>query len=79
MSDLQMLANTLLAHAPALTLAIGTIIAIGVIVVIVMLLWPRKPPQDPVAEQRMADLNARVLAMGESARQGAIAIAANGA
>jgi hypothetical protein len=40
MSDLQTLANTLLAHAAALTLAIGTIIAIGVIVVIVMLLRP---------------------------------------
>jgi DNA recombination protein RmuC len=65
MSDLQILANTLLAHAAALTLAIGTIIAIGVIVVIVMLLRPRKPPQDPAAEQRMADLNARVQAMGE--------------
>jgi DNA recombination protein RmuC len=65
MSDLQILANTLLAHAAALTLVIGTIIAIGVIVVIVMLLRPRKPPQDPAAEQRMADLNARVQAMGE--------------
>jgi DNA recombination protein RmuC len=30
-----------------------------------MLSRPRKPPQDPVAEQRMADLNARVQAMGE--------------
>ena len=65
MSDFQILADTLLAHAPALTLAIGTIVAIGVIVVIVMLSRPRKPPQDPVAEQRLADLNARVLAMGE--------------
>jgi DNA recombination protein RmuC len=65
MSDLQILANTVLAHAAALTLAIGTIVAIGVIVVIIMLSRPRKPPQDPVAEQRMADLNARVQAMGE--------------
>ncbi|MFZ0066893.1 MAG: hypothetical protein WAK90_12050, partial [Pseudolabrys sp.] len=65
MSDFQMLADTLLAHAPALTLAIGTAVAIGLIVVIVILLRPRKPPQDPVAEQRMADLNARVLAMGD--------------
>ncbi len=65
MSDFQTLANTLLAHAPALTLAIGTAVAIGLIVVIVILLRPRKPPQDPVAEQRMADLNARVLAMGD--------------
>ncbi|HMF26258.1 MAG TPA: DNA recombination protein RmuC [Pseudolabrys sp.] len=65
MSDFQLLADSLLAHAPALTLAIGTIVAIGVIVVIVMLLWPRKPPPDPVVEQRMADLNARVQTMGE--------------
>jgi DNA recombination protein RmuC len=65
MSDLQILANTVLAHAAALTLAIGTIVAIGVIVVIIMLSRSRKPPQDPVAEQRMADLNARVQAMGE--------------
>jgi DNA recombination protein RmuC len=28
-------------------------------------LWPRKPSPDPVAEQRMADLNARVQVMGE--------------
>ena len=41
MSDLQILANTVLAHAAALTLAIGTIVAIGVIVVIVMLPRPR--------------------------------------
>jgi DNA recombination protein RmuC len=65
MYDLHSLANTLLAHAPALTLGIGAIVAIGVIVVIVMLLWPRKPPPDPAAEQRMADLNARVQVMGE--------------
>ncbi|MGB9295795.1 MAG: DNA recombination protein RmuC, partial [Pseudolabrys sp.] len=65
MSDFQTLADALLAHAPALTLAIGTIVAIGVIVVIVMLLRPRKPRPDPVAEQRMADLNARVQSMGE--------------
>src|SRR6185436_10032000 len=29
------------------------------------LAWPRKPPHDPVAEQRMAELNARVQTMGE--------------
>jgi DNA recombination protein RmuC len=65
MSDLQELANSLLAHAPALTLAIGAVIAIGVISVLVILLRPKKPIPDPVAEQRMADLNARVQAMGE--------------
>ena len=65
MSDLQDLVNSLLAHAPALTLAIGAVIAIGVISVIVILLRPKKPIPDPVAEQRMTDLNARVQAMGE--------------
>jgi len=65
MYDFHALANTLLAHAPALTLAIGAIVAIGIILVIVILLWPRKPRPDPAAEQRMADLNARVQVMGE--------------
>ena len=65
MDDLNSLPNALLANAPALALVIGTIVAIGVIVVIVILLWPRKPPHDPAAEQRMADLNARVQIMGE--------------
>src|SRR6516165_2718178 len=65
MSDLQTLANTMLAHAPALTLGIGAVVAVGVIIVIVMLAWPRKPIHDPVAEQRMAELNARVQTMGE--------------
>ena len=65
MDDLNSLANALLANAPALVLVIGAIVAIGVLVVIVILLWPRKPPQDPAAEQRMADLNARVQVMGE--------------
>jgi DNA recombination protein RmuC len=65
MSDLHTLANIILAHAPALTLAIGATVAIGIIVVIVMLARARKPPHDPVAEQRMAELNARVQTMGE--------------
>jgi hypothetical protein len=65
MSDLQTLANSMLAHAPALTLAIGAAVAVGILVVIVMLAWPRKPLHDPVAEQRMAELNARVQTMGE--------------
>src|SRR5499433_283007 len=65
MSDLQTLANSMLAHAPALTLGIGAVVALGVIIVIVMLAWPRKPIHDPVAEQRMAELNARVQTMGE--------------
>src|SRR5215475_6803360 len=65
MSDLQTLANTILAHAPAVTLGIGAVMAVGIIAVIVILLWPRKPLPDPAAEQRMADLNARVQVMGE--------------
>src|SRR6478735_8968755 len=65
MSDLQIFANSMLAHAPALTLAIGAVVALGIIVVIVMLAWPRKPIHDPVAEQRMAELNARVQTMHE--------------
>src|SRR5262245_34908672 len=65
MSDLEILTNALLARMPELTLAIGVFVATGVIVVIVMLLRGRKPPPDPVAEQRMADLNARVQATGE--------------
>src|SRR5262249_22364823 len=65
MSDLQTLANSMLAHAPALTLGIGAVVALGVIIVIVMLAWPHKPIHDPVAEQRMAELNARVQTMGE--------------
>src|SRR5215831_12424106 len=65
MSDLQTLANSMLAHAPALTLGIGAVVALGVMIVIVMLAWPRKPIHDPVAEQRMAELNARVQTMGE--------------
>jgi DNA recombination protein RmuC len=65
MYDFSSLTDTLLAHAPALTLAIGAIVAIGIIIVIVMLLLLRKPRLDPAAEQRMADLNARVQVMGE--------------
>ena len=65
MYDFQSVSNALLTHAPALTLVMGALVAIGVTVVIVMLLWPRKPPPDPVAEQRMADLNARVQVMAE--------------
>jgi DNA recombination protein RmuC len=50
--------------ALALALGIGLIIAIGVIIILVLLLRPRKPVVDPVAEQRMAELNARLDAMG---------------
>ncbi len=49
----------------ALALGIGVFIAIGVIAILVVVLRPRKPVADPVAEQRMADLNARIQTMGE--------------
>lgn len=44
---------------------VATIGIIGIIGIIVILLRPRPPVTDPAAEQRMADLNARVQAMGE--------------
>jgi DNA recombination protein RmuC len=51
--------------ALAIGLGIGLIIVIGIIVILVLLLRPRKTVADPVAEQRMADLNGRIQAMGE--------------
>jgi len=63
MSELQIMADAVLAHAPAFALAIGVIVAAGVIVTIVLLL--RSPPHDHAADQRMADLNARIQTMGE--------------
>jgi DNA recombination protein RmuC len=63
MSDLQNIANVLMAHAPALALAGGAVIVLGVIVIIALLL--KKPPHDHTADQRMADLNARIQTMGE--------------
>ncbi|HEX5517482.1 MAG TPA: DNA recombination protein RmuC, partial [Pseudolabrys sp.] len=65
MDDLHSTANALLAHAPALMLAIGTMVSIGVIVVIAILLWQRKPLHDAAGEQRMAELNARIQMMGD--------------
>jgi DNA recombination protein RmuC len=65
MYDFHSFGSALLAHAPELTLAIGGLVAVGITVVIVMLVWPRRPPPDPIAEQRMADLNARVQIMAE--------------
>jgi DNA recombination protein RmuC len=51
--------------ALVLALGIGLIIAIGVVAILVVVLRPRKPVADPVAEQRMADLNGRIQAMGD--------------
>jgi DNA recombination protein RmuC len=49
----------------AVVLGACVVVAVGVIAIIVLLLRARKPVTDPVAEQRMADLNGRVQAMGE--------------
>jgi DNA recombination protein RmuC len=46
-------------------LAVGLAIAAGVAAVIVLLLRPRSPQPDPVADQRLAELNAKIGAMGE--------------
>ena len=48
-----------------LMLGLAALIAAGVVAIIVILLRPRAPTTDPVAEQRIADLNARVQTMGE--------------
>jgi DNA recombination protein RmuC len=48
-----------------LLLALGLIIAAGVAAIIVLLLRPRAPVPDPAAEQKLAELNARIGAMGE--------------
>ena len=48
-----------------LLLIVGLAIAAGVAAIIVLLLRPRAAAADPAAEQRMADLNARLDAMGE--------------
>ena len=49
----------------ALLVALGLTIAGGVVAIIVLLLRPRAPAADPAADQRLADLNARVQTMGE--------------
>jgi DNA recombination protein RmuC len=48
-----------------LLLALGLVIAAGVAAVIVLLLRPRAPVADPAAEQKLAELNAKIGAMGE--------------
>ncbi|AXK82813.1 DNA recombination protein RmuC [Pseudolabrys taiwanensis] len=55
----------LLALPVPLPLIFGIVTTIGIIGIIVILLRPRPPATDAAAEQRMADLNARVQAMGE--------------
>src|SRR4029079_18877193 len=65
MDDLHTTANALLPHAPPLMLAIGTMVSVGVIVVIAILLWQRKPLHDAAGERRMAELNAKIQTMGD--------------
>ena len=48
-----------------LLLVLALIIAIGVVAILVLLLRPRAAPVDHAAEQRLADLNARIQTMGE--------------
>ncbi|MEI9804659.1 MAG: hypothetical protein WDN48_09640 [Pseudolabrys sp.] len=47
-----------------LLLALALVIVIGVVAIIVLLLRPRTPVADPAADQRLAELNARLDAMG---------------
>src|SRR5471030_1871443 len=47
-----------------LLITLASIIALGVIAIIVLLLRPRAPVADPAADPRLADLNARLDAMG---------------
>jgi DNA recombination protein RmuC len=46
-------------------LTVGLLVAAGVVVIIVLLLRPHTAAPDHAAEQRMADLNARIQTMGE--------------
>ena len=48
-----------------LIIAFGMIIAGGLVLIIGLLLRRRPPTPDPAAEQRLADLNARIQTMGE--------------
>jgi len=48
-----------------LLIILAVVIAVGVAAILVLLTRPRPPAVDPAADQRIADLNARVQAMGE--------------
>ena len=48
-----------------LLLVLGCVIAAGIAAVIVLLLRPRGPVADPEAQQKLAELNAKIGAMGE--------------
>jgi DNA recombination protein RmuC len=51
--------------ALVLALALGAVIAVAMVAILIVLLRPRQPATDPLVEQRMADLNGRIQAMGE--------------
>ena len=58
-------------------LALGAIIAIGVIAIIVLLLRPRAAPVDPAAEQRIAELKGHVQALQQTVHQRLDAVTQN--
>ena len=53
-----------------LLLVLGLIIAVGVVAILVLLLRPRAAPVDLAAEQRLAELNARIRRHGRNAGTG---------
>ena len=59
-----------LAPDTALALALGfaAVVALGVLVILVLLLRPRKPVADPAAEQRLMELNAGSMPWGAGCR-----------
>ena len=46
-------------------LSLGSVLTAGFVIVIVLLLRPRKPVTDPAADQRMMEMNANLQAMGQ--------------
>jgi DNA recombination protein RmuC len=54
--------NQILADKPLLVL--GGVVAIGFVIVIALLLRPRRPVADPAAEQRLTEMNANLQTMG---------------
>jgi DNA recombination protein RmuC len=59
-ADLGLTPDALLAGA----LGMAALLVVGILVILIALLRPRKPLSDPVAEQRLIELNARLDAMG---------------
>jgi DNA recombination protein RmuC len=50
-------------------IVLALVIAVGVIAILAVLLWPKPPQTDAAAEQRLAQLNARLDAMGSWLQQ----------